>query len=74
MTNFNRVWHTRKDQVSPFSFKLTKEKMAKDYEKDQNMAKIKTHLNIFQNNVMGAGAWVLTVVGDGCPHLNEYQF
>lgn len=56
MTNFNRVWHTRKDQVSPFSFKLTKEKMAKDYEKDQNMAKIKTHLNIFQNNVMGAGA------------------
>uniref|UniRef100_M1DX07 Uncharacterized protein n=1 Tax=Solanum tuberosum TaxID=4113 RepID=M1DX07_SOLTU len=44
MTTINRAWYTREDQVSPLTFKLSKEQMEKDNERDQNMAKIMTSL------------------------------
>ncbi|KAK4729675.1 hypothetical protein R3W88_022663 [Solanum pinnatisectum] len=58
MTTINRVWYTREDQVSPLTFKLTKEQMEKDQQRDQNLAKIMTQLDILSKNAMGAGVEV----------------
>uniref|UniRef100_M1DDU9 Uncharacterized protein n=1 Tax=Solanum tuberosum TaxID=4113 RepID=M1DDU9_SOLTU len=55
MTKINRAWYTREDQMSPLTFKLTKEQIGKDQERDQNMAKMMTQLDILAKNVMGAG-------------------
>jgi len=30
MTKINRAWYTREDQVSPLSFRMTKEQIEKD--------------------------------------------
>ncbi|KAK4707005.1 hypothetical protein R3W88_033444 [Solanum pinnatisectum] len=56
MTTINRAWYTHEDQVSPLTFKLSKEQMDKDNERDQNMAIIMTQLDILSKNVMGTGA------------------
>lgn len=45
---------TREDQYSLVIFQLSKEKIEKDNESDQNMAKIMKHIDILSKNVMGA--------------------
>ncbi|XP_049399735.1 uncharacterized protein LOC125863770 [Solanum stenotomum] len=52
MTKRNRAWHTREDQVSPLTCKLTKELIIKYQERDQNFAKIMTQLHTLAKNVM----------------------
>jgi len=74
MTKINRAWYTRENQVSSLTFKLTKEKIEKNKERDQNMAKIMTQLDILSKNVMGAGARRVNVVGVGCVNLDEAEF
>uniref|UniRef100_M1DPA2 Athila retroelement ORF1 protein n=1 Tax=Solanum tuberosum TaxID=4113 RepID=M1DPA2_SOLTU len=74
MTTINRAWYTREDQVSPLTFKLTKEQMEKDQERDQNLAKIMTQLDIMSKNVMGAGTRSVNVVGVGCANPEESKF
>uniref|UniRef100_M1E120 Uncharacterized protein n=1 Tax=Solanum tuberosum TaxID=4113 RepID=M1E120_SOLTU len=74
MTTINRAWYTRESEVSPLTFKLTKEQMEKDYERDQNMAKIMTQLDILSKNVMGAGARSVNIVGVGCANPDEVKF
>uniref|UniRef100_M1DMQ5 Integrase core domain containing protein n=1 Tax=Solanum tuberosum TaxID=4113 RepID=M1DMQ5_SOLTU len=54
MTKINRVWYTREDQVSPLTFRITKEQIEKDQERDQNMAKMMTQLDLLAKNVMGS--------------------
>ncbi|XP_015166988.1 uncharacterized protein [Solanum tuberosum] len=54
MTKFNWQWYTREDQGSPLTFKLTKEHIEKDQERDQYMAKMMTQMAILAKNVMGA--------------------
>uniref|UniRef100_M1DZ77 Integrase core domain containing protein n=1 Tax=Solanum tuberosum TaxID=4113 RepID=M1DZ77_SOLTU len=71
MTKTNRAWYTREDQVSPLTFELTKEELEKDQERDQNMAKMMTQLDILAKNVMGAGAKSVNVVGVGCVNPDE---
>uniref|UniRef100_M1DZZ3 Integrase core domain containing protein n=1 Tax=Solanum tuberosum TaxID=4113 RepID=M1DZZ3_SOLTU len=71
MTKINRAWYTREDQVSLLTFKLTKEQLEKDQERDQTMAKMMTQLDIFAKNVMGDGARSVNVVGIGCVNPNE---
>ncbi|XP_015168639.1 uncharacterized protein [Solanum tuberosum] len=71
MTAINWAWYTREDQVSPLTFKLSKEQMDKDNERDQNMTKIMTHLDILSKNVMGASARGANVVGVKVWNLNE---
>ncbi|KAK4716439.1 hypothetical protein R3W88_014777 [Solanum pinnatisectum] len=71
MTTINRAWYTHEDQVSPLTFKLTKKQMEKDQERDQNMAKIMTLLDMLSTNVMGAGARSVNVVGVGCANLDK---
>ncbi|KAK4723933.1 hypothetical protein R3W88_026712 [Solanum pinnatisectum] len=74
MTTINRVWYTREDQVSPITFKLSKEKIEKDNEPDQNMAKIITQLDILSKNVMVASAHSVNIVGVGCENPKEMKF
>ncbi|XP_049368430.1 uncharacterized protein LOC125833330 [Solanum verrucosum] len=74
MTTINRVWYTREDQVSPLIFKLSKQLIEKDHERDQNMAKIMTYLDILSKNVMGAGARGVNAVGVGCANSEEMKF
>uniref|UniRef100_M1DTB4 Uncharacterized protein n=1 Tax=Solanum tuberosum TaxID=4113 RepID=M1DTB4_SOLTU len=74
MTTINKVWYTREDQVSPLTFKLSKEEIEKDHERDQNMAKIMAQLDILSKNVMGAGACGVNVVGVGCANPKEIKF
>ncbi|KAK4724478.1 hypothetical protein R3W88_027257 [Solanum pinnatisectum] len=74
MTTINRAWYTRKDQVSPLTFKLSTEHTEKDHERDQNMAKIMTQLDILSKNVMGAGARGVNAVGVGCANPKEMKF
>jgi len=63
MTKINRAWYTREDQVSPLTFRMTKEQIEKDQERDQNMAKMMTQLDILVKNVMGVGSRSVNVVG-----------
>uniref|UniRef100_M1DJW5 Integrase core domain containing protein n=1 Tax=Solanum tuberosum TaxID=4113 RepID=M1DJW5_SOLTU len=74
MITINRGWYTSEDQVSPVTFQLSKEQVEKDNERDQNMAKIMTQLDILFKNVMGAGACGLNVVGVGGVNPEEMKF
>ncbi|KAK4721531.1 hypothetical protein R3W88_011764 [Solanum pinnatisectum] len=74
MTTINKAWYTREDQVSPLTFKLSKEQIEKDNERDQNMAKIMTQLDILSKNFMRAGAHSTNVVGVGCANPEEMKF
>jgi len=42
---------------------MTKEQIEKDQERDQNMAKMMTQLDILAKNVMGAGASSVNFMG-----------
>lgn len=44
-----------------------------DNERDQNMAKIMTHLDILSKNVVGAGARSVNVVGVGSTSTKEVK-
>uniref|UniRef100_M1DCE9 Uncharacterized protein n=1 Tax=Solanum tuberosum TaxID=4113 RepID=M1DCE9_SOLTU len=48
--------------------------MEKDQERDQNMAKIMTQLDIFSKNFMGAGARGVNIVGIGYANPEEAKF
>uniref|UniRef100_M1DA31 Retrotransposon gag protein n=1 Tax=Solanum tuberosum TaxID=4113 RepID=M1DA31_SOLTU len=74
ITMINRALYTREDQVSPLTFKLTKEQMEKDQERDKNMAKFMTHLDILSKNVMGAVAQSVNIVGVGCANPDKEKF
>uniref|UniRef100_M1DZA3 Uncharacterized protein n=1 Tax=Solanum tuberosum TaxID=4113 RepID=M1DZA3_SOLTU len=62
MTKINWAWYTGEDQVSPLTYKLTKEQIERDQERDQNMAKMMTQQNILTKNVIGAGTRSVDVV------------
>uniref|UniRef100_M1DHC5 Integrase core domain containing protein n=1 Tax=Solanum tuberosum TaxID=4113 RepID=M1DHC5_SOLTU len=74
MTKINKTWYIREDQVSPLNFRMTKEKIEKDQEKDLNMAKMMTQLDILSKNVMGVGINSVNVVGVGGTNPDEAQF
>uniref|UniRef100_M1D8H5 Integrase core domain containing protein n=1 Tax=Solanum tuberosum TaxID=4113 RepID=M1D8H5_SOLTU len=74
MTKINRAWYTREDQVSPLTFRMTKEKIEKDQERDRNMAKMMTQLDILSKNVMGSGLKSVNIFGIGGENPNEWRF
>ncbi|XP_049364030.1 uncharacterized protein LOC125828738 [Solanum verrucosum] len=74
MTTINREWYTREYQVSPLTFKLSKEQMNKYNERDQNMANIMKHLDILSKNVMKVGARGVNVMGVGNANPEESYF
>ena len=48
--------------------------MEKYHERDQNMVKTMTQLEILSKYVMGVGAQSVNVVGVGCSNLEEAKF
>jgi len=60
--------------VSPLTFRMTKEKIEKDQERDQNMAKMMIQLDLLSKNVMGSGLKSVNVVGIGGANPEEAQF
>ncbi|KAK4724061.1 hypothetical protein R3W88_026840 [Solanum pinnatisectum] len=74
MAKINRAWYTREDQVSPLTFRMSKDKIEKDQERDQNMAKIETQLDLLMKNVMGSGLKSVNVVGVSGANPEEAQF
>jgi len=55
MMKINRAWYTSEDHVSPLNLGLTKEQMVQKQERDQNMAKIMTQMDLLTKYVMGGG-------------------
>uniref|UniRef100_M1DH39 Uncharacterized protein n=1 Tax=Solanum tuberosum TaxID=4113 RepID=M1DH39_SOLTU len=74
MTTINRAWYTREDQVSPVTFQVSKEQVEKDNERDQNMVKIMTQLDILSKNVMGASTRGVNAMGVGGANPEEMKF
>jgi len=53
--------------VSPLTFRMTKEQIEKDQERDQNMAKMMTQLDLLGKNVLGCyNVWLVLT---GCAKL-----
>uniref|UniRef100_M1DKF9 Integrase core domain containing protein n=1 Tax=Solanum tuberosum TaxID=4113 RepID=M1DKF9_SOLTU len=73
MTKINRAWYTHEDQESPLTFRMTKEQIEKDQERDQNMAKMMTQLDLLSNNMMGSGLKSVNVVEAGGVNPEEAQ-
>ncbi|WMV55093.1 hypothetical protein MTR67_048478 [Solanum verrucosum] len=74
MTKINKAWYTREDQVSPLTFRMTKEQIEKDQEREKKMAKMMTQLDILAKNVMGVVTNNVNVVGVGGVNPDEAQF
>ncbi|KAK4707408.1 hypothetical protein R3W88_033054 [Solanum pinnatisectum] len=74
MTKVNRAWYTPEEQVSSLTYKMTKEHIEKDRERDQNMAKMMTRMDILAKNVMGAGTRSVNVMGVGGVNPDEAKF
>ena len=55
-------------------FKLTKEQLENEQERDQNMAKMITQLENLTKNVMGVRARSFSVVGVGFVNPDESKF
>ena len=62
------------DQVSPITFLLSKEQIQKDNERDQNMDKIMTSLDILSKNVMGACTHSVNFVAIGSTNPDDIKF
>jgi len=51
MTKINKAWYTLEDHVSPLTFRMTKDEIEEDQERDQIMAKLMTQLDILAKKV-----------------------
>jgi len=63
MTKVNRAWHTREHQVDILQVSLSKERVEKDHEIDENMAKMMTQNDLLSKHVIRGGAKLVNAVG-----------
>ncbi|WMV13810.1 hypothetical protein MTR67_007195 [Solanum verrucosum] len=63
MIKINSAWYTREDQVFPLNFGMTKEQIEKNQERDENMAKMMTQMNLLKKHVMGNGYGAMNPAG-----------
>lgn len=76
MAKINRAWHTTEDHMTPISLAISEEQMLKDQERDENMVKIMTQMDLLIKHVMGSGSKSVNVVetGDGkCPDDERFD-
>ncbi|WMV24879.1 hypothetical protein MTR67_018264 [Solanum verrucosum] len=62
MKKINCAWYTRKGQVSPLTFRMTKKQIKQDQQHDENMAKMMTQMDLLSKHVMGCGSKVVNAV------------
>uniref|UniRef100_M1DDD8 Uncharacterized protein n=1 Tax=Solanum tuberosum TaxID=4113 RepID=M1DDD8_SOLTU len=74
MTKINRAWHRREDRVSSLTFRMMKEHIEKDQERDQNMAKMMNQLDLLSKNVIGSGTRALNIIGVSGANPNDAHF
>ncbi|XP_015166992.1 uncharacterized protein [Solanum tuberosum] len=53
MTKVNQAWYTKDDQVSPLCFWLTQEQIKKERERDENIKKMLSQMEILQEHMNG---------------------
>ncbi|XP_049362867.1 uncharacterized protein LOC125827604 [Solanum verrucosum] len=53
MTKDNQTWYTKDDQVSPLCFRLTQEQIEKERERDKNIKKMLSQMEILQEHMKG---------------------
>ncbi|XP_049397297.1 uncharacterized protein LOC125861442 [Solanum stenotomum] len=53
MTRINQAWYTQEDQVTQFHFRLMQEQLDKDREKDENIKKMLTQMEVLQEHMKG---------------------
>ncbi|XP_015165388.1 uncharacterized protein [Solanum tuberosum] len=53
MTRINQVWYTKEDHISPFQFRLTQEQLDKEKERDENIKKMLTQMEVLQEHMKG---------------------
>lgn len=56
MTKINRAWYPHEDQNVFSHFRMTKEKIEKDQEREKNMTKMMIQLDILAKYVIGSGS------------------
>ena len=71
MTKINRAWHTREDHVSPLNLGMTKEQMENNQERDENMAKIMTQMDLLTKHVMNGGFKLVNIVDIGVGKVSD---
>ncbi|WMV41421.1 hypothetical protein MTR67_034806 [Solanum verrucosum] len=75
MAKINCTWYIREDQVSPLNLGLTKKHLEKNKERDENMAKIMTQMDLLMKHVIGVSYKVLNAVGaNSGVSLDDAQF
>lgn len=57
MKTIDRAWYTHEHQVSRHEYTLSKEKIEKENERDQNMDKIMTQIDVLSKKIHGG--WCL---------------
>ena len=53
MTKVNQAWYTKYDQVSPLCFRLTQEQLDKERERDENIKKMLSQMEVIQEHMKG---------------------
>mgnify|MGYP007056448597 CR=1 FL=1 len=74
MMKINQAWYTPEDQMSPLTLRLTKDKIEKDQERDQTMAKMMAQLDLLWKNVMGSGSKAVNDVGVSGVNSDDAHF
>ena len=54
LTKVNRAWYSIEDYVSPLHGGMTKEQEEKNRERDANITKMLSQMNLITNRVMGS--------------------
>jgi len=52
MTEINRAWYTQEDQVSPLNFRITKEQIDREKERDENTSKMMPLMELLRKQVL----------------------
>lgn len=53
MTKINSAWYNKEDQVSPRNLGMTKDQLTKNQERNENMAKVMTKIDLLTKHFMG---------------------